>query len=131
MLLSTIDRYILRELLKVFIISAGALTMVLFLDKFFFIAEMIVSRGIKLDELIRILLYISPSFLALTIPMGVLIASVAVFNQFSVFNEYIAMKACSWSYLDIMRPVLYFSLIAYLITSMYGIPSNDNGQGGS
>jgi lipopolysaccharide export system permease protein len=125
MLLSTIDRYILRELLKVFIISTGALTMVLFLDKFFFIAEMIVSRGVKLDELIRILLYISPSFLALTIPMGVLIASVAVFNQFSVFNEYIAMKACSWSYLDIMRPVLYFSLIAYFMANVvmfYALP---------
>lgn len=125
MLFSTIDRYILKELLKVFLISAGALTMVLFLDKFFFIAEMIVSRGIKLDELLRIMLYISPAFLALTIPMGVLIASVAVFNQFSVFNEYIAMKASTWSYLDIMKPVLYFSLIAYFMANavmFYALP---------
>ena len=44
MLITTIDRYIFRELVKVFLISVGSLTLLFYLDKFLFIAEMVVSR---------------------------------------------------------------------------------------
>ena len=47
-----IDRYIIRELTKIFLISVGSLTMVLYLDKFLFIAEMIVNRGVTIIEVI-------------------------------------------------------------------------------
>ncbi|QPJ65982.1 MAG: YjgP/YjgQ family permease [Candidatus Nitrohelix vancouverensis] len=118
MLFTTIDRYIFKELLKVFTISVGALTAVLFLDKFLFMAEMIISRGVTLAELVLIITYISPAFLALSIPMSVLIASVSVFNQFSAFNEYIAMKASALSYMDLVKPVAFFSIFAYFLANV-------------
>ncbi|PIQ96809.1 MAG: hypothetical protein COV67_07525 [Nitrospinae bacterium CG11_big_fil_rev_8_21_14_0_20_56_8] len=118
MLPITIDRYILSELLKLFILSVGALTFLMFLDKFLFIAELIVNRGVTFFEILKILAFISPAILALTIPMSVLVASVAAFNQFSTYNEFIAMKASTWSYLQLMRPVVYFSLIAYLLANL-------------
>lgn len=121
----TIDRYIFFELSKVFLISVGSLTMLLYLDKFLFMAEMLVNRGVSFLEMCRIMLYISPAFLALTVPMSVLVASVVAFNQFSAHNEWVAMKACSLSFLQTMRPVLVFSLIAYFIANMimfYALP---------
>ena len=66
MLIKIIDKYIIQELVKVFLISVGTLTMVLYLDKFLFMAEMIVNRGVSFLEMCLIMLYISPSFLALT-----------------------------------------------------------------
>ena len=51
-----IDRYIIRELTKIFLISVGFLTMVLYLDKFLFIAEMIVNRGVTILEVIQIMI---------------------------------------------------------------------------
>ena len=118
MLFKTIDKYIFKELFKIFIISTGALTTLLYLDKFLFMAEMIVNRGVSSWELLLIMIYISPAFLALTIPMSVLFASVISFNQFSANNEWIAMKACNRSFLELMKPVACFGLFAYFLANI-------------
>ena len=120
-----IDRYIIRELTKIFLISVGSLTMVLYLDKFLFIAEMIVNRGVTVLEIFQIMVYISPSFLAITIPISVLFSSVATFNQFSGSNEWVAMKTCHLSFLQIMRPVIFFSMLTYFLAAsimIYALP---------
>ena len=120
-----IDRYILRELLKIFLITVGSLTTVLYLDKFLFIAENIINRGVSVVEVFLIMIYISPSYLSLTVPISVLFASVATFNQFSASNEWVAMKSCHLSFLQIMKPVIIFSVIAYLISviiMLYALP---------
>ena len=117
MFLKIIDRYIFKELFKIFIISTGALTTVLYLDKFLFMAQMVVNRGVSFMEMILMMAYISPAFLALTIPMGVLFASVVTFNQFSVNNEWVAMKACNWSFLELMKPVACFAILTYMLAN--------------
>ena len=120
-----INRYIIRELSKIFLIAVGALTAVLYLDKFLFIAENIVSRGVSILEVFLIMIYISPAYLALTIPISALVASVATFNQFSASNEWVAMKSCHLSFTQIMRPVFVFSIFVYLlavIIMVYALP---------
>jgi lipopolysaccharide export system permease protein len=118
MFFKTIDRYIFKELLKIFMISIFAMTMILYLDKFLFLAEMIVNRGVSFIEMVMMMVYISPAFFAITIPMAVLMASVVTFNQFSVNNEWVAMKSCNWSFIELMKPVLFFSLFAYFIANI-------------
>ena len=118
MFFKTIDRYIFSELLKIFLISIFAMTMILYLDKFLFLAEMIVNRGVSFIEMVMMMIYISPAFFAITIPMAVLMASVVTFNQFSVNNEWVAMKSCNWSFIELMKPVLFFSLFAYFIANI-------------
>jgi len=117
MFFKIIDRYIFKELFKIFIISTGALTTVLYLDKFLFMAQMIVNRGVSFIEMILMMAYISPAFLALTIPMGVLFASAVTFNQFSANNEWVAMKACNWSFLELMKPVACFAILTYILAN--------------
>lgn len=123
--MNIIYRYVLKELFKIFTISVGFLTMILFLDRILYLTELIINRGVSLIEVARIMAYISPAFLAMTIPISVLVASVVVFNQLSGDSEWIAMKANGWSFLDLMRPVLYFSLFAYISTNViifYALP---------
>ena len=125
MSINIIDRYILRELIKIFLITVGTLTTVLYLDKFLFIAENIVNRGVSILEIFLIMIYISPSYLALTVPISVLVASVATFNQFSASNEWVAMKSCHLSFMQTMRPVLIFSIFTYIIAviiMVYALP---------
>ncbi len=125
MSINIIDRYILRELIKIFLITVGTLTTVLYLDKFLFIAENIVNRGVSILEVFLIMIYISPSYLALTVPISVLVASVATFNQFSASNEWVAMKSCHLSFMQTMRPVLVFSIFTYIVAVIimaYALP---------
>ena len=118
MFFNIIDKYIFKELFKLFVISTVALTTVLYLDKFLFMAEMIVNRGVTSMEIVMMMTYISPAFLALTIPIGVLLASVVTFNQFSANNEWIAMKSCNWSFLQLMKPVACFAVMAYILANI-------------
>ena len=125
MSINIIDRYILRELIKIFLITVGTLTTVLYLDKFLFIAENIVNRGVSFLEVLLIMIYISPSSLALTVPISVLVASVATFNQFSASNEWVAMKSCHLSFMQTMRPVIIFSVLTYIVAiiiMIYALP---------
>ena len=73
--------------------------------------------------------YMSPAFLALTIPMGVLLASVITFNQFSANNEWVAMKTCNWSFLELMKPVAYFAILTYILANsvmFWALPWGNN-----
>ena len=129
MFFKIIDRYIFKELFKLFIISTGALTTILYLDKFLFMAQMIVNRGVSIIETILMMAYISPAFLTLTIPMGVLLASVITFNQFSANNEWVAMKTCNWSFLQLMKPVACFAILAYMLANsimFWALPWGNN-----
>ena len=129
MFFKIIDRYIFKELFKLFIISTGALTTILYLDKFLFMAQMIVNRGVSFMEMTLMMAYIAPAFLTLTIPMGGLFASVITFNQFSVNNEWVAMKTCNWSFLELMKPVACFAILAYILANsiiFWGLPWGNN-----
>ncbi len=126
--MNTLDRYILRELSKVFLLALFATTALLYMDKFLFMAEMIVNRGVSLIEMVEILLFLSPSLLSLTIPISVLVASVVTFNQFSAHNEWVAMKTTGRSFLHLLRPVFAFSLLTYILANFvmfYALPAGN------
>jgi len=112
-----IHKYIFTEMTKVFLISTLFLTMMLFLDKILFMTELIINRGVTFIEMLKMMLFISPGFLAITIPISVLVGAVVTFNQLSADNEFVVMKSCGWSFMSLMRPVLIFSFVAYLITN--------------
>ncbi|GIS85124.1 MAG: hypothetical protein CM1200mP16_14240 [Nitrospina sp.] len=63
MFFKTIDKYIFKELVKCFSYARG-FTTILYLDKFLFMAEMIVNRGVNFNEMVMMMTYISPAFLA-------------------------------------------------------------------
>jgi lipopolysaccharide export system permease protein len=120
-----IHRYIFTEALKVFALSTMFLTMVMFLDRAMFMTDLILNRGLTMLEVGRMVLYISPIFLSITIPISVLVAAVVTFNQFSSDNEFVVMKSCGWSFMYLLRPILLFSFLAYIATNaiiFYALP---------
>ena len=123
-----IHRYIFTETLKVFALSTMFLTMVMFLDKAMFMTDLILNRGLTILEVGQMILYISPIFLSITIPISVLVAAVVTFNQFSAENEFVVMKSCGWSFMYLLRPILLFSFLAYITTNViifYALPAGN------
>ncbi len=116
--MTIIDRYILRELTKIFLLSTFVLTGVLFLDKVLFLTGLIINKNVSLVNVVKMLLYISPAFLAITIPMGVLVAALITFSHLSAESEIIAMKATGISFPQMLRPVLYLSLTTYFFSNI-------------
>lgn len=113
-----LDKYILKELSKVFFLALIILTAILFLEKINFLADLILKNNVPVKEVIRLLLFFSPSFLTMTIPMSVLFASILTFSTLSTDNEIMAMRACGLGVYRLMAPVLILALIAYAGTNL-------------
>ena len=122
--------YIFREILHIFLIGLLVFTIILLMDKILKLIELIVSRGASVVLILKLLLYISPSFLVFTIPMAVLVAILLGFGRLSSDNEITAFKASGISLYQLYVPVAVFSVAAYLVCAFlvfYGLPWGNQG----
>ncbi len=112
-----LDRYIFREILTPFFLSIAALTLVLFLQRMFRLAELVVSKGATLVSTGKLFAFIMPSFLVLTVPMSFLVGTLTAFTRLCSDSEVTAMKASRISLYDMVRPVMLFAVLAFLVTA--------------
>jgi lipopolysaccharide export system permease protein len=104
-------------MLSPFFLSITVLLLVLFLNKIFRLADLVVSKGASVLSIIQVFAYVIPSFLVITIPMSLVIASLTTFARFSADSEVTAMKASCISLYSMIRPVFFFALVCFLLTA--------------
>lgn len=120
-----LDRYLFLELVTPFFLSMAVLTLVLFIQKMFRIAELVVSKGATFMATMKLFVYIMPNFLVITIPMSVLVASLTAFTRLSSDSEITALKSSRVSLYTMLRPVAFFTFLAFLaaaFTSLVVLP---------
>jgi lipopolysaccharide export system permease protein len=117
MRLRILDRYILGEMIPSFFLSMAVLLLVLFLEKLFRLADLVVSKGVPLMSIVKVLAFAMPSFLLITIPMSLVVASLTAFSRMSADSEITAMKASRISLYGMIRPVFTFALFAFIVTA--------------
>ncbi|MDA8099348.1 MAG: LPS export ABC transporter permease LptF [Nitrospiraceae bacterium] len=113
-----LDRYIIREILPPFFLSIAVLTLALFLQKLFRLVELLLSKGSSPEAVAKLLLYILPGFLMVTLPISLLVATLTAFTRLSSDSEITAMKASRVSLYTMVRPVLYVSFALFLFTGV-------------
>lgn len=118
MIARKLDRYIFFEMLPPFFLSMAVLTLVLFLQRLFRLADLVVSKGATLVSTVKVLAYLVPSFLVITIPMSLVVASLTTFASLSASSEITAMKASRISLYRMIRPVMFFALASFAITAV-------------
>jgi len=109
--------YIFVEALKWFLVSVMVLTSVLFMVKSLALVDLVARRGLSFFEGIQIVIYILPTFLAVTVPPSLFVGTLMAFTGFSVDNEYTAMRTSGWGFLYLIRPVILISVVAYFATT--------------
>ncbi|MEI6703041.1 MAG: LPS export ABC transporter permease LptF [Deltaproteobacteria bacterium] len=117
--------YIIREIASLFLLGICVFTLVLLMGRLIKLTELVISRGVSLVDVSRMILYLMPSFLVFTIPMAFLLAVLLAFGRLSADNEITVIKSSGISLLQIMPPVLVCALVAVMMTlaaSMVGIP---------
>lgn len=117
----TIDRYLMKEILPPFWIGLLLFTFFLLIDKIFELTELIVNKGVPAGMVLRLLIFILPAFLVLTIPMALLMALLVAFGRLSGDMEIVALKANGVSPLRLLRPVLVLSALACVATGFFVI----------
>ena len=124
-MLTLLDRYIFRELFSPFLSTLTALSFIIFAKEMLRLIDLLVSKGVGVWSLLKIIAYLLPSFLVLTLPIACLIASISTFSRLSFDNELTAMRAAGMSLWRLSVPVFLFSIFVFLATlflSQWGQP---------
>ena len=117
--ITTLDRYVAREVLAPFGMGVALLTFALVTGKLLKLTDMVVNHGVSVPEVMGLMAFIMPAFLELTFPMAVLLGVLLGFGRMSGDREMIAARACGVSLYRIAIPVMMVAFVVYLLSSWF------------
>ena len=107
-----LTRYVLFDLLKVFLITLTGLTLLIFV---FLLGKEAVDKGIGLGPLLRMAPYLIPQAMQFAVPGTMLLATTSVYGRMASYNEIVAVKALGISPMVLVWPTLILAtLVSFL-----------------
>jgi LPS export ABC transporter permease LptG/LPS export ABC transporter permease LptF len=107
-------RYVFREVFTPTLLGLAIYTFVLLMNAIFSVAELAIRKNLPVTSVFKLLALSLPQFLALTIPMSVLLGTLIGVGRLSADSEVIALRACGVSYRRILMPVLALGALGWL-----------------
>ena len=106
-----LDRYILKEFLRFFIIIfITFITLYLIID-FFGKLNLFLKENASMEQITLFFFYSIPTIISLIVPPAALLATLMAYGSLSKFSEIIAMKANGISLYRITLPTLIFAVL--------------------
>ena len=110
--MTLLDKYILRQVIEMFIMGVCVFTSIIFAsDTFITLIKQISLFGIPFNVALMMIILNLPQVIVMTIPMGVLLATVMTLNGLSLKSEITVMRACGIGLNRIAKPIFIFALI--------------------
>ncbi len=98
--------YVLKEHLAPFAVTLAGLTAVLLIGNVIKLAELVITKGVSLLDIVRLLLDLIPFVMSFTVPIASLLAIVMAFGRLSTDYELIAMRASGIPPSRLIAPLL-------------------------
>jgi lipopolysaccharide export system permease protein len=120
-----LHRYIFQEVATPFLLGLGVFTFVLLIARLLKLIELVVNRGLPPTQILRLLGYLLPAFLEVTVPMAMLLSILIAFGRLSADSEMVAMRSSGLSIYQLAPPVVLFVGLTTVVTgalSMYARP---------
>jgi lipopolysaccharide export system permease protein len=108
-----LPRYVLAEVTKVFVMALAGLTLMMLIIG---VAQEAARQSMPLLQALRLMPYILPDELRITVPVTLLLASTTVFARMSGANEVVAVKALGISPMMLLWPVLGMAFLLSLVS---------------
>jgi len=108
-----LTRYVLAELVKMFLVSLAALTGLMIVVG---VVREAAAQNLPLGQVVRLLPYILPDALRFSMPATLLLATTTVYGRMSGSNEIVAAKALGISPMALVAPALVLSFLVSLVT---------------
>lgn len=110
--MTLLDKYILKQIIEMFIMGVCVFTSIIFAsDTFITLIKQISLFGIPFNVALMMIILNLPQVIVMTIPMGVLLATVMTLNGLSLKSEITVMRACGIGLNRIAKPIFIFALI--------------------
>ncbi|MBI5076176.1 MAG: LptF/LptG family permease [Nitrospirae bacterium] len=111
-----IQRSTFRDLLLTFSLSLAFLNSILMMEKLIRLSRLLSGVGASIFDMGRIILYIQPQLLMLTIPMSLLLSVLLVYGRMNLDSEIVVLKSSGMDFMNISRPVLLLGAFCFLAT---------------
>ena len=111
-MISQLTRYVIRDLLQVFLTTLIGLSLLLIVVV---LAHQAVREGLGPVAIVRMVPYVVPNALRIAIPGTVLFATCSVYGRMSAANEIVAVKSLGISPMAVIRPALVLSFVLSLV----------------
>jgi lipopolysaccharide export system permease protein len=112
----TLFRYFISEVLPPFLLGIFAFTLILLIGRILKLVELVITRGVPLQQTVKLFSLILPTFLELTVPMSFLLAILLGLGRMSNDQELLAMKAAGVGPWQILLPLAVVSIVIALVT---------------
>ena len=112
-----IDRWLIGQLLPPMLFAIGAFTAVsLSVGIMFDLVRKIVEFGLPFQIALKVLILKLPSFLVLSFPMSMLMATLLAYGKLSSNSELLALKSLGFANRRIIFPAVFLSIVMTLLT---------------
>ncbi len=113
--ITLLDKYLLKQVIEMFLMGVCVFTAIIFAsDTFITLIKQISQFGLPFKVALMIIILNLPSIIVLTIPMGVLLATVMTLNKLSLASEITVMRACGIGLNRIAKPIFIFAIVMSL-----------------
>jgi lipopolysaccharide export system permease protein len=96
-------------------LAIGGLLFVLMTREMTRVTELLVMQGVSAFVVLKLIVYILPSFMILTLPIATLIASTCAFSRLAADHELVAIQASGIGLRRLLIPVGVFSVGIYAV----------------
>ena len=117
----TLHKYIVNEIWPIFSASLFVFVFVVIATQMLPLVEMFVTRGVRLGQVIWMILYTLPDVVAFALPAAGLMGVVLAFLRLSADSEIIALKSCGISLYQMMPPVVGLSFLGFVGAALIGV----------
>ncbi|MEX2306944.1 MAG: LptF/LptG family permease [Pirellulales bacterium] len=107
-----LTRYVLFDLLKVFLLTLTGLTLLIFVV---LIGKEAVDKGIGLGPLLRMAPYLLPQAMQFAVPGTMLLATTSVYGRMASYNEIVAIKSLGISPMTVIWPTLVLATLVSFV----------------
>ncbi len=112
-----LDKYILKQLLEVFLMGVIIFTSIIFASETFTqLIKQITLYGIPFNIAFMMIILNLPQVFVMTIPISTLFATVMTVNKLSLNSEITVLKACGISISRIARPIFVFAIVMTFVS---------------
>jgi lipopolysaccharide export system permease protein len=119
-------RSVVKELSITFFLTLAFLNAILMMEKMLRLSRLLSGVGATLHNMAKIIFYLQPQLMLLTIPMSLLLCILLVYGRMNQDNEIIILRASGMDFKKISVPVFLFGLCCFgasLAVSFYFGPA--------
>jgi lipopolysaccharide export system permease protein len=117
-LLKIIHKAILKELGLAFLLSLVSLNFFLLMEKVLRLSRLLSGVGASVSDMAKIIFYIQPQLMLLTIPMSLLLSVLLTYGRLNADSEFTALKAAGMPFRNIALPVFILGAGCFLCGSL-------------